>query len=222
MTPCTGEVADSPSGHGGFWGPVRSEYTDLNGHGLDGHGYLYPFCFTILETRIIYLHVFIIRKKGYHKCDFWFHIHSVRQDDSFWNQPSNAAKFLPHLCSKLLQAVSLESPFPSNSNRSKTSIFWGCKKTKIAMQIFIKTYTGKRPVLEVELDSSVKDVKKQVWEKEGIPPEQQVLWFAGKLGKDMMVNPDFFGKRVGYSFKVPTCTNLPHEKSAMKMWENVS
>lgn len=48
------------------------------------------------------------------------------------------------------------------------------------MQIFIKTYTGKRPVLEVEPGDSVKDVKKQVWEKEGIPPEQQVLWFAGK------------------------------------------
>lgn len=49
------------------------------------------------------------------------------------------------------------------------------------MQIFIKTYTGKRPVLEVESSSSsVSDVKKQVWEKEGIPPEQQVLWFAGK------------------------------------------
>ena len=73
-------------------------------------------------------------------------------------------------------------PFPSNSNRSKTSVFFGQKKEKIAMQIFIKTYTGKRPVLEVELDSSVKDVKKQVWEKEGIPPEQQLLWFAGKLG----------------------------------------
>jgi len=54
------------------------------------------------------------------------------------------------------------------------------QKNKKAMQIFIKTYTGKRPVLEVELDSSVKDVKKQVWEKEGIPPEQQLLWFAGK------------------------------------------
>ena len=50
------------------------------------------------------------------------------------------------------------------------------------MQIFIKTYTGKRPVLEVQPGDSVKDVKKQVWEKEGIPPEQQVLWFAGKLG----------------------------------------
>ena len=41
-------------------------------------------------------------------------------------------------------------------------------------------------MLEVELDSSVKDVKKQVWEKEGIPPEQQLLWFAGKLGQDMV------------------------------------
>jgi len=91
------------------------------------------------------------------------------------------------------------------------------------MQIFIKTYTGKRPVLEVELDSSVKDVKKQVWEKEGIPPEQQLLWFAGKLGKDMVKHTRIsLGKNeFGYSFKVPTFTNLPHENQPF-MWENAS
>lgn len=48
------------------------------------------------------------------------------------------------------------------------------------MQIFIKTYTGKRPVLEVEAGDLVASVKKQIWEKEGIPPEQQLLYFAGK------------------------------------------
>lgn len=73
------------------------------------------------------------------------------------------------------------------------------------MQIFIKTYTGKRPVLEVESDSSVKDVKKQVWEKEGIPPEQQLLWFAGKLGKDMVKHTQIpLGKNESGIFKVQT------------------
>jgi len=51
------------------------------------------------------------------------------------------------------------------------------------MQIFIKTYTGKRPVLEVEAGDLVASVKKQIWEKEGIPPEQQLLYFAGRLGQ---------------------------------------
>ena len=50
------------------------------------------------------------------------------------------------------------------------------------MQIFIKTCTGKRPVLEVEASDLVASVKKQIWEKEGIPPEQQLLYFAGHLG----------------------------------------
>ena len=127
----------------------------------------------------------------------------------------------PHLCSKLLQAVSLSSLYHPIRIDPKHQFFGGAKKK--AMQIFIKTYTGKRPVLEVESDSSVKDVKKQVWEKEGIPPEQQLLWFAGKLGKDMVKHTRIsLGKRVGYSFEVPTCTNWPHEKSAMKMWENAS
>ena len=211
MTPCTGEVADSPSGHGGFWGPVRSEYTDLNGHGLDGHGYLYPFCFTILETRIMYLHVFIIRKKDIINVisDFTF-ILSGKMTLFGTNRQVLQTSTAPFVATNLgLKAVAscLTVPLPSNSNRSKTSIFWGAKKTKKPMQIFIKTYTGKRPVLEVELDSSVKDVKKQVWEKEGIPPEQQVLWFAGKLGKDMVKHlPGFLWEktsRVYLKYKQP-------------------
>ena len=159
------------------------------------------------------------QKKGYHKCDFTF-ILSGKMTLFGTNrqvlQTSNAPFVLKAVASCLTVV-----PLSSNSNRSKTSIFWGGKKK--AMQIFIKTYTGKRPVLEVESDSSVKDVKKQVWEKEGIPPEQQLLWFAGKLGKDMVKHTRIsLGKRVGYSFEVPTCTNWPHEKSAMKMWENAS
>lgn len=154
----------------------------------------------------------------------WFLIsHSFCQARWLFLEPT--VKCCKLLFSNLgLKAVAscLTVPFPSNSNRSKTS-FFGVQKNKKAMQIFIKTYTGKRPVLEVELDSSVKDVKKQVWEKEGIPPEQQLLWFAGKLGKDMVKHTRIsLGKNeFGYSFKVPTFTNLPHENQPF-MWENAS
>ena len=127
----------------------------------------------------MYLHVFIIRRKDiiHVISDFTF-ILSGKMTLFGTNRQTSC----PICCSKL-QAVSLSLSIQFESIQN--IIFWGATKNK-PMQIFIKTYTGKRPVLEVESDSSVKDVKKQVWEKEGIPPEQQLLWFAGKLGKDMV------------------------------------